>query len=228
MAAMTVLAATALVSSGWPQNPSSQHTAEFFNNWDKGREQLQRASDILRAMEVTTGDWVADVGAGGGYYSQRLAELVGPSGRVLAEDIVTMTLLNERMKLFDLRNVEALKGEVDDPKLPNDSLAAVLVVDAYHHFSQYQSMTEHILRALKPGGRFVIADYSRSGDRSQPRADQIKKHEIDPALVRTELERVGFRVLRCEDPFLKQMPEAKGSRAAEADLWLMTAVRPKP
>ncbi len=203
-------------------------TKDYFNNLDKSREQLQRATDILKKLSLSDGDWAADVGAGNGYYSQRMASLVGASGRVFAEDIgaYAINVLHERVRLFDLRNVDVVKGDVGDPNLPADSLTAVLVVDSYHHFSQHQAMTQQIRKALKPGGRLVVADYSRTDHRDLPRADQLKIHEIDPELVRAELEQCGFRFLECEDPFVKRVPEAKDSSANRADLWLMVAVRP--
>jgi ubiquinone/menaquinone biosynthesis C-methylase UbiE len=228
---LIVLVATSGIASGWQQNSASAPlTVQYFDDLDKGREQNQRATDILKVLAVSGGDWVADVGSGNGYYSQRLAELVGPTGKVFAEDIAdyAMNFLNQRVHLFGLRNVEVVKGDADNPKLPADSLAGVLVVDSYHHFSQYQGMSEQILRALKPGGRLVIADYSLPDHRSQSRANQLKIHEIDPGLVRTELEQVGFQVLKCEDPFLKRIPDAKDSSTSRADLWLMIAARPKP
>jgi len=213
---------------GWQQDSTSAPlTIQRFNEMDHSREQGQRSTDILKALAVSTGDWVADVGAGNGYYSQRLSEVVGPSGKGFAEDISDhmVNFLNQRVKLFNLGNMEVVKGDVDNPKLPASSLAAVLVVDSYHHFSQPQPMSEQILRALKPGGRLVVADYSLSEHRGQPRADQLRIHEIDPGLVRTELERIGFKVLECEDPFVKRIPGLDSS-TSRADLWLMTAVRP--
>ena len=89
-------------------------------------------------------------------------------------------------------------------------------------------MAAQILRALKPGGRLVIADYSLPAHRTESRAEQLKRHEIDPDLVRMELAQAGFQVLKTEDPFLKRMPGVKnGAGIANADMWLMTAVRPK-
>lgn len=75
-------------------------------------------------MQVSAGDWVADVGAGAGYYSMRLAGLVGPEGKVIAEDISdsSMRWLHARVKAFDLANVEIVKGTADDPRLPADQL----------------------------------------------------------------------------------------------------------
>jgi len=132
----------------------------------------------------------------------------------------------ERAREHDLRNVEVVKGEADNPKLPADSLAAVLVVNSYHHFEQYEAMDQQILRVLKPGGRLVIADYSLPAHRTESRADQIKAHEIDPKLVREELTRIGFHILKCDDPFLKRMTDVtNGDRIGAADMWLMVAVR---
>ncbi len=132
-------------------NPS---TIEDFKAGDADREVYQRASDVLNALQVSPGDWAADVGAGGGYYAMRLSAMVGPGGKVFAEDIsdASMEWLHRRARLFELHNVEIVKGEVDDPKLPADSFAAVLVVNSYHHFTRYQAMGAQILRSLKAGG----------------------------------------------------------------------------
>ena len=136
--------------------------------------------------------------------------------------------LHQRVKAYNLRNVAVVKGYIGNPALPADSFAAILVVNTYHHFQQYQPMIQQIFRALKPGGRVVIVDYSLLAHRTESRADQIKTHEIDPALVHAEVGRVGFQVLKCEDPFLKRMPEVTtGDRIGAADMWLMVAVRPK-
>jgi len=129
--------------------------------------------------------------------------------------------------VFDLSNVEIVKGTSDDPRLPADRLEAVLIVDSYHHFTNYQAMLEKILHALKPGGRLIIADYSFAEHRAQPRADQLKLHEIDPELVRKEVGTAGFEVVKCEDPFVKWRPGVGNTRASATDIWLMTAIRRK-
>jgi len=229
---LAVLAVITGMGWGWQQisaPASPTFTVQRFRDLDEGRERYQRATDILKALSVSGRDWVADVGAGNGYYSQRLSELVGPDGKVFAEEISDyfIDFLDHRVKLFDLHNVEVVKGDVDNPKLPAVSLSAVLLVDTYHHLTEYRPMSEQIIRALKPGGRLVIADYSLSEHRDQPRAEQLKIHEIDPRLVQRELEQVGFQVVRCEDPFLKRIPDAKNSSTSRADMWLMIAVRPK-
>jgi predicted methyltransferase len=210
-------------------NPGDPSTIEDFKAGDANREPYQNATELLAALQVSHGDWVADVGAGAGYYSMRLADLAGPEGKVFSEDISTRAMgwLNARVKLFNLRNVEVIKGEIDDPKLPADRLAAVLIVDSYHHFTNHQAMLEKIFQALKPGGRLVITDYSFREHRTQPREDQLKLHEIDPDLVRTEAGRSGFEIVKRQDPFVKWKPGVGNSRASATDMWLMVAVRPK-
>lgn len=209
-----------------PVNPANPSTIEDSQAVDASREPYQRATELLAELQVSAGDWVADVGAGNGYYSMRLAELVGAGGRVFAEDIAVSSWLNARLKAFNVHNVEVLKGEADDPKLPADRLALILIVDSYHHFTNYPAMLEKILHELKPGGRLAIADYSSGEHRRVPRADQLKLHEIDPALVRAELGHAGFQVVRCDDPFVKWRPGVGNTRASATDLWLMLAKRP--
>ena len=153
--------------------------------------------ELLRTLDVKPGTWVADVGAGAGYYAMRLSDMVGPTGKVFAEDISDASLrwLNRRVTVFGLQNVAIVRGAIDDPNLPANQLDAVLVMDSYHHFAQPQAMLEHILQALKPGSRLVIADYSRADHRGASRAEQLQMHEIDPAIVRSEIDRLGFRVV---------------------------------
>src|ERR1019366_6793677 len=94
----------------------SPSTLEDFKAGDANREPYQKSSDLLAALQVSQGDWVADVGAGAGYYSMRLADMVGPEGMVFAEDVSdsAMGWLNARVNVFKLLNVEVVKGTVDD------------------------------------------------------------------------------------------------------------------
>jgi predicted methyltransferase len=228
MALAATISSLAAFQDARPVNPGNPSTLEDFKAGDAHREPYQRATDLLAALQVSQGDWVADVGAGAGYYSMRLAEMVGAGGQVFAEDISdsAMRWLNARVSVFDLSNVEVVKGAVDDPKLPVGRLAAVLIVDSYHHFTNYPAMLEKILHSLKPGGRLVIADYSFGEHRAQLRADQLKLHEIDPELVRKEVGTAGFEVVKCEDPFVKWRPGVGNTRASATDMWLMIAIRP--
>jgi predicted methyltransferase len=227
---LVVLAAitSALLSQeSRPVDTKNPSTVADFQAIDANREPYQNATSLLAALQVSAGDWVADVGVGGGYYSMRLADLVGEKGRVFAEDIAISSWVNARAKAFNLHNVEVVKGEADDPKLPADRLAVVLIVDSYHHFTNYPAMLDKIRHELKPGGKLAIAEYSSAEHRSLPRADQLKLHEIDPALVRAEVEHAGFQVVRCDDPFVKWRPGVGNTRGSPTDLWLMLAIRPQ-
>lgn len=210
-----------------PVNIGNPSTIEDFQAGDANRK-YQRADDIVGALRLGTGDWAADVGAGGGYYSMRMAEKVGPSGKVFAEDISdsSMRWLNLRVSLFKLANVEIVKGGDEDPHLPGGRLSGILIVDSYHHFTNFQAMLAKLREALQPGGRLVIADYSLAEHRTRPRAEQIKGHEIDPALVRSEAGSAGFEVIRLQDPFMEWAAGGKNWKEPRLDLWLMTAIRP--
>jgi ubiquinone/menaquinone biosynthesis C-methylase UbiE len=225
-----VIAQASAVQQAPGANTAGPSTVADWNAGDSYREPYQKATALLQVLGAIPGDWVADVGAGSGYYSMRLSRAVGPEGRVFAEDISesSMRLLSARTKAFELLNLEIVKGDADDPKLPPNRVAAILVVDAYHHFEQVQPMLNRLLQALKPGGRLLIADYARPEDRSLARADQVKRHEIDPRIVRAEAEQAGFQFVNCDERFLRRMPEAPhNARAFEADLWLMVLARPK-
>jgi predicted methyltransferase len=211
-----------------PVNVGNPSTVEDFKAGDANRE-YQRATDVINALTLLPGNWAADVGAGGGYYSMRIAEKVGLTGKVFAEDITdsSMKWLNLRVSLFHLSNVEVLKGAEEDPRLPTGKLSAILVVDSYHHFTNCQAMLKKMLQALEPGGRLVIADYSLVEHRTRSRADQIKGHEIDPELARAEIDSAGFEVVKLNDPFLQWVSGGKNWKEVRLNMWLMTAIRPK-
>lgn len=193
------------------------------------RESLQRATALLSALDLSPGDWAADVGAGDGYYTMRLAEIVGRNGKVFAEDISDSAIerLNSRVRASELANAEVIKGESNDPKLPTGQLSAVLVVDTCHHFADYPAMLEKIFEALKPGGRLAIADYSFGEHQSLPCADQLKLHEIAPELVRAEITKAGFVITKSEARFVQWAPGVGNARVSATDMWLIIARRPR-
>src|SRR5258708_5728801 len=132
---LIVLAAASSGLPGWQQQtPPVPFIPQDLKEEDKDRERYQRATDVLKALEISRGDWVADVGAGNGYYVQRMAGLVGPTGKVFAEDIADHAIewLHQRVKAYNLRNVEVVRGDIGNPALPADSFAAILVVNTYH------------------------------------------------------------------------------------------------
>ena len=111
---------------------------------------------------------VADIGAGSGYFSFRMARLV-PQGKVLAVDIQPemLQIIEQRKQEAQVVNVESIQGQIDNPNLVENSVDAVLLVDAYHEFSHPYEMLEGIHKALKPGGRLILVEY-RGEDPSVP------------------------------------------------------------
>jgi SAM-dependent methyltransferase len=125
------------------------------------REREEAPAKLLDALKLRPGQVVADVGAGSGYFTFRLAERVGPRGKVLAVDIQPemLTLIRKRMKERGLTQVEPVRGTETDPRLPAGSVDLILMVDVYHEFSHPWEMTTAMVRALKPGGRLVFVEY---------------------------------------------------------------------
>ena len=178
---------------------------------EKQREGWQRVSDVFEAMGIEEGSRVADLGAGSGFFTMRLARIVGPTGRVFAVDIDKKRLktIRKRMKKGKLTNIEVIRGETDYPTPPPDSLDAILISNAYHHMDEYRSMLAHMRRALKPEGRMVILDYDRTYDTDTPgaetRKEQTEKHEIGSNLVQEELREAGFEITERRESFIRQV-----------------------
>lgn len=153
------------------------------------REDEEAPSQALDALALKPTDSVADVGAGSGFYTFRLAGLV-PQGRVVAVDIQPEMLdfLGRRARELGATNVQPHRGRVDGVDLPPESLDVALMVDAYHEFSHPREMLESLAMALRPGGRIILLEY-RAEDPEVP----IKPlHKMSEQQVRKELEAAGF------------------------------------
>ena len=127
------------------------------------REQEERPSKLLDALQIRPGDVIADIGAGSGYLTFRLAKRAGPKGKVFAVDIQPemLALIRQRMKASGVTNIELIQGTETDPKLPANSTDLILMVDVYHEFSYPWEMTTAMVRALKPGGRLIFVEYRK-------------------------------------------------------------------
>lgn len=157
-------------------------------------EQPERALD---RMEIKAGSTVADVGAGSGYFTERLARRVGPTGTVYANDIQQgmLDLIEDRMQRRNLTNVVPILGTLDDPKLPVGALDLALMVDVYHEFSNPDAMLRGLAAALKTGGKLVLLEY-RAED---PKVNILADHKMTKAQVQREVEAAGFRLERIDD-----------------------------
>jgi ubiquinone/menaquinone biosynthesis C-methylase UbiE len=156
----------------------------------------------LRLLKIAKGATVADVGAGSGYMSMKLAKIVGPTGRVYANDIQSgmLDLLQKNVAKAKLNNVVPVLGTFDDPKLPAATLDLVLMVDVYHEFSEPQAMLGHIRDALKPDGRMVLLEY-RAED---PDVPIQPLHKMTVAQAKLEVEHEGFTLSRVQEDLPRQ------------------------
>jgi predicted methyltransferase len=155
------------------------------------RDEWQRPGEVMDALRVKPGHRVADIGCGFGYFTFRLAARVGAEGKVYAVDIDKEAIdrVRRRKESEKIEQVEPILGESADPRLPND-LDAVLIVDSYHEFREYNQIAQAVFRSLKPGGRLVIID--GEGPAGRPRTEYHRLHTIPAELVREEVTRNGF------------------------------------
>src|SRR5580692_130193 len=155
------------------------------------RESDERPDQALDAIGIQRGSTVADIGAGVGYFTWRLAERVGAGGIVYGEDIQQqmLDLFAKNMSARHLANVRAVLGTAEDPKLPKNSIDLVLLVDVYHEFSEPEKMLDRIRDSLKPGGRVVFLEY-RGEDPAVPIRPE---HKMTINQVRAEVEPEGYR-----------------------------------
>lgn len=169
---------------------------------EAAREKWQRVPDLLRAMDVRVGSVVADVGAGSGFLTVRLAQAVGAQGRVYSVDIVPDVLkrLRERVSQAQLSNVEVIEATETDPRLPENTVDSIVMVNAYHEVTDNAAVLKAFHTALKPGGRLVMCE-PRPKAPGQTRAEQVKSHVLSPELITQELSTAGFQIVGRDDKF---------------------------
>jgi ubiquinone/menaquinone biosynthesis C-methylase UbiE len=150
------------------------------------REQEEQPARLLAALKIKPGEALADIGAGTGFYTRRLAKATGDKGVVYAVDIQQemLDLLTNKLSGENIRNVRPVLGTVSDPKLPRAALDLVLLVDVYHEFDHPYEMLQAICSALKPGGRVVFVEF-RGED---PKVPIKLVHKMSAAQVRKEME----------------------------------------
>jgi ubiquinone/menaquinone biosynthesis C-methylase UbiE len=191
---------------------------------DDSREKTERVSDVLSALQAQPGKRIADIGAGEGFYSLRIARAVGPTGRVTAVDVREKHLekLRARIQQDKVTNVDVVVGAVDDPHRPQSTFDAVLIYNACHAMTTPEPILKAIFMALKPGGRLVMSEPLYDNVRSATRAEQVKDHEIGPNFVEQELQAAGFEVIEQRPDFL-----AFTSPGHKGGFWLMVARKPE-
>jgi precorrin-6B methylase 2 len=160
------------------------------------REEEEKPGLLHKALGLKPGDVVADIGAGSGYHTFRLAKTVGDKGKVYAVEIQQemIDLIDRKAKRQKRTNIETVMGTEADPKLPPNSCDLILLVDVYHEFSHPYEMTQAMVKALKPGGRIAFVEF-RLEDSSVPiklvhkmsQKQVIKEMSVHPLTWRTTL-----------------------------------------
>lgn len=168
-----------------PDRPVAPIVSNRFSNEDS-RERVGEADKVMDAAGIVTGMTVADVGAGEGYYTVRLAQRVGAAGRVLAQDIDRDAVrgLADRVARERLDNVSIKLGTPDDPQLPANSFDRIFLVHMYHEVSEPYAFLWRLYPALRKGGEVIVVDADRA----------IRNHGTPPKLLFCEFEAVGFKL----------------------------------
>lgn len=209
----------ALPSAG--QSPAAQPKARLFSALDLGlleapdREQWQKPNLIMDELRIAEGSIVADLGAGGGWFTIRLARRVGPNGLVYAEDIqpVMLEAIRRRTQHERLTNVRTILGTPSDPRLPR-KVDAVLIVDAYHEMEDPVVLLRTVERSLNPQGRLGVVGFLPGGGGPGPAPEE----RVDPVTVITAAEAAGLKLEARESvpPFQFLLVFAKSAIAAAA------------
>ena len=205
-----------------PRRPVAPIVSSRYLNED-ARDSVGEFETVVRLAEVEPGMYVADIGAGEGYYTVRLSPLVGERGRVLAQDIVPETIreLGRRVQRERLDNVALKLGQPNDPELPPASFDRVFLIHMYHEITRPSEFLWNLHGALKRDGRVVVVDADRPTDR----------HGTPPRLLLCEFSAVGYELTRFErlpesESYFAQF-EARGPRPEPRDIAVCEPPRPE-
>jgi ubiquinone/menaquinone biosynthesis C-methylase UbiE len=161
------------------------------------RVESEKPEQLLDLLGIKEGDVVADIGAGPGFFSLLAAERVGRTGQVLAVDVQPEMIegLEMMIERFGHENIVPILGNVDDPKLPTDSVDHVLIVISYHEFSHPVEMMRHVRKAMKRDGQMLIVEYKAEDLDSRV----APLHKMSEAEIMEEIPKLGFRLDRVID-----------------------------
>lgn len=197
IAALTLLGARAAAAQPPPRLNRLFSPQELGVLEGPDRDLWQKPDQVMDALGIADGSHVADIGAGGGWFTVRLARRVGPNGLVFAEDIQREMIdaITRRMQRDGLTNIRPILGTPRDPMLPEGELDAVLIVDSYHEMTDPVALLQASSRALRPKGRIGIVEFRTSGEGPAPPSAE----RVAPEVVIRDAEGAGLRLLHRED-----------------------------
>jgi predicted methyltransferase len=169
-----------------PSHPTSTpYTGDLSIFEEPGRDKRLQIDRVMDLLQIKPGGVVADIGAGGGWFSVRAARRVSPGGKVIAEEINPKAIryIEQRAAREQITNIQTVLGTPDDPKLTPNALDAALMLKVYHEIAHPPLVLASLHAALKPGARFGIIDRNGSGS----------DHGLNEPIVRAEVEHAGFR-----------------------------------
>jgi predicted methyltransferase len=155
------------------------------------RDDWQKPGGVISVLDIKTGDHVADVGSGSGYFTFRLANAVGPGGKVFAVDIDPgmSAYVRERAQAEGRENVEVIPARPDDPMLPPSGVDMIFSVNTYHFLENRTAYFARASKYLRPGGRVVIIDFN-----SRQWFDIFGSHYTSPEVIKSEMKKAGFEL----------------------------------
>ncbi|MEW6248240.1 MAG: methyltransferase domain-containing protein [Nitrospirota bacterium] len=165
---------------------------------DPSRDAWQQPKTVIQALSIAPGSRVADLGAGGGYFTWRLAEAVGPEGKVYAVDVdeTALRLIEQERAQRGVANVELVRATPTDARLPVAGVDLIFTCNTYHHLPDRTAYFQSLARALRPGGRIAVIEYKDSG--------WLFGHATPKETVLREMEAAGYRLIREFDFLPKQ------------------------
>ncbi len=188
----SVVALIAVTAESFPR-PQREIASIVSPLWadEDSRDRAGEAAAVIRKLGIKPGQVVADIGAGSGYYTMRVAPVVAPGGRVIAQDISSRYLdrLRSRVRRAGLRNVSFVQGTSSDPRLPKGRVDVALLIHMYHEIAQPYALLYRLRASLKPGGLVAIVDLDRPAE----------QHGMPKALLACEVKAVGYELVSIAD-----------------------------
>jgi ubiquinone/menaquinone biosynthesis C-methylase UbiE len=175
----------------------------------RDRDKWQKPGELIKLLNINEGSHVADIGCHEGYMTVKLSKIVSSTGKVYAVDVEQNKLERLKNHLEDrkIRNVKVVKGDYDNPKLPENALDAVVILDSYHEMDDHDEILQHIKTALKPGGRLLLCEPIAESRRKFTRELQEGRHELSMNFALEDLKKAGFKIEFQKDPFIDRTNE---------------------